>query len=474
MVCTYPLSSLDMPARAKPENEQRPAPIRILPQPSIFTNAPLQLTYTDLRFLHHFLTIAYPHLPAGNESIWTDEIPQIAETRPYLMHALLGLGGTHLAMMSTTPMDSLAAIAQPTPSSNLRSSTTTPEHSTPCASSSIVSAQTHTQIANRALHHRSVALSGLNHAITANDWSQNSVDAMLATTYALTFQATYLPHDGLVDFMTMVRGCALITGKIEENAAKSTFALDPLAHVKVLEGEFVVQEIMGGMGVGRSSMDIVGMYDEECWIEEGLRVLESARKVCRDDITALSEESRTTGVLERNLDALIHTLKGFRISTRETYIRYAEIYTVWWQCSSAEFEALTDLFVQAPASTKEPVSRAGASTGSTRETNSESSHAKAGTGSKAASAILALYFLALDSLLTPIFAGLYGNRKGAQEALDRRALITVGWMRGLEARLAGRLDAEELVAWPMSIAARAEREALGRLRMLELDGGGGV
>ena len=33
----------------------------------------------DMRFFHHFLTIAYPHLPVDNDHVWVHDIPQFAE-----------------------------------------------------------------------------------------------------------------------------------------------------------------------------------------------------------------------------------------------------------------------------------------------------------------------------------------------------------------------------------------------------------
>ena len=46
----------------------------------------------DMRFFHHFLTIAYPHLPVNNDHVWVNEIPQFAEQHEYLMHALALVG----------------------------------------------------------------------------------------------------------------------------------------------------------------------------------------------------------------------------------------------------------------------------------------------------------------------------------------------------------------------------------------------
>ena len=438
-------------------------PVRILPQPSILTNAPLQLKYTDLRFLHHFLTIAYPHLPAGNDSIWIHEIPQNAETRPYLMHALLGLGGSHLAMTMTTPAEVLAqpassatppSVPLPRTNSAITSNYNTPENSSTSTIHSTTSSDTQTPqaISNRALKHRSIALSGLNHAITADDWSQSSVDAMLATVYALTFQATYLPHDGMVDFMTMVRGCALITARIGDNNAKSSFALDPMAHIRVLEGEFVVRELLG-----RDVEGLIGDFGEKGWIEKGVLALKRMKGLLIADTysrhTSIEGADGPLALQQQYYDAVCKALQALKISTREAYIAYTSIYAVWWQCSNTDFEPLADL--------------------GTSGTDHEQRSYREGDGNtgNSISQILALWFLAFEVILAPIFAAMHGGRKGGEEALDRRCLISIGWMKGLEGRLLqqsqGRADlvnVDELVSWPMKIARLAETKALGRLK----------
>jgi hypothetical protein len=35
-------------------------------------------TTQEFRLFNHFIQTAYPHEPAGNDSIWTHEIPSIA------------------------------------------------------------------------------------------------------------------------------------------------------------------------------------------------------------------------------------------------------------------------------------------------------------------------------------------------------------------------------------------------------------
>lgn len=152
-----------------------------------------QFTLNDMQFFHHFLTIAYPHLPLGNDDVWVRDIPQFAQEHTYLMHAMLALGASHLDRL--TPI----AIYQ-----------------------------------KEALMHRGHAINGLNKALAQSRHDYGEADAMLATCYALTFQSSYMA-DGLQDFITFVRGCALATGKIRDENAPTAFNLTPDRHYRVVE-----------------------------------------------------------------------------------------------------------------------------------------------------------------------------------------------------------------------------------------------
>jgi hypothetical protein len=49
------------------------------PQLAPTLSPPTSFTMDDMRFYHQFLTVAYPHLPLGNDSVWLQEIPIIAQ-----------------------------------------------------------------------------------------------------------------------------------------------------------------------------------------------------------------------------------------------------------------------------------------------------------------------------------------------------------------------------------------------------------
>ena len=249
--CEYP--SLG----AQREEMRSIQPPRLLPQ-SVLPTRPDALTFTDLRLFHHFLTVAYPHLPAGNDSVWTREIPKIAEHNEYLMHAMLGLGASHLYRADPQAQYNSSAIA-----------------------------------------HRGHAITGLNRAIAQVTLNQVEVDAMLATAYALTFQAQYM-EDGLIDFMTMVRGCALITGSIRKTNQQSSFNLEPGAYVRRLE--------------------------------PGISKLP---KIDKNTVQiGLDELSRLPPILQTQTDlhlffSIKNALQACLISTKSGFIEFAKIYDMW-------------------------------------------------------------------------------------------------------------------------------------------------
>ena len=50
-----------------------------IPQPLVAASDALQFSLTDLKFFHHFLVVAHPHLPLGNEEVWVQKIPLFAQ-----------------------------------------------------------------------------------------------------------------------------------------------------------------------------------------------------------------------------------------------------------------------------------------------------------------------------------------------------------------------------------------------------------
>jgi Zn(2)-Cys(6) binuclear cluster domain-containing protein/transcription factor-like protein len=172
MICEYP----------NPPAEMRSTPPIIQLQPT-----PTTFTMKDMQFFHYFLTRGYPHLPVGADNIWTLEVPTIAhEVRIYdgnfsvrdltyhykydfLLHSMLGLGASHLALSAPSQSDIIGMSA---------------------------------------LSHRVEAIKRLNKALHTPAKDKYDADARFAALMLLTFQSSCLP-DGLVDFLTMLRGCIL-------------------------------------------------------------------------------------------------------------------------------------------------------------------------------------------------------------------------------------------------------------------------
>lgn len=293
-------------------SSQHPSPNPNLSQHNTFS-------MLDMRFFHHFLTTAYPHLPLGNDHVWVNEIPQFAQAHPYLMHAILSLGASHLSRL------------------------------TGC------------DYRRESLTHRGLAISGLNHALsssatpsdqegttttTTTNHAHNNTDttplaygesdALLATCYALTFQASYMGGgaDGLADFITMVRGCALTTAKIKAEDAPTAFNLQPNWHFKVMaprlaslprvDAGLLEDGIRGLEGVLGEvlMMGDGGTGDGEAGDGSGVG---GGRRRTRRDI-----EAWEAAEVEANFcQSLIEVLEALVVSPQGGYLQFAGLYAVW-------------------------------------------------------------------------------------------------------------------------------------------------
>ncbi|KAK3904773.1 hypothetical protein C8A05DRAFT_31445 [Staphylotrichum tortipilum] len=160
LTCEYPhLNPSSLPVSSA-------ASLFFLSSPS----APLQSTPTlfnsmDMRFFHHFLLAAYPPLPIQGDDIWR-EVAALSHSYDYLMHAMLGLGASHLAIYGGN-----------------------------CAA--------------HALAHRVKAIQSLNQALSTPPRSAAEGDARYGAMFALTFQASCMP-DGMNEFLSMIKGCHVI------------------------------------------------------------------------------------------------------------------------------------------------------------------------------------------------------------------------------------------------------------------------
>lgn len=107
----------------------------------------------------------------------------------FLLRAMLGLGASHLELTSSSNFQSVALV------------------------------------------HRVEAIKSLNRALSVPPSSKAEADARFATFMVLTFQSTCMP-DGLVDFLTMLRGCGL-TGNLDDESKFSCFSKD--RHVETMD-----------------------------------------------------------------------------------------------------------------------------------------------------------------------------------------------------------------------------------------------
>ncbi|TIC95466.1 Sterol uptake control protein 2 [Colletotrichum higginsianum] len=137
----------------------------------------------DLRFFQHFLLDATPGLPIGGEGVWRD-VARMAHEYDFLLHALLGLGASSLALTRD------ARLARP------------------------------------ALSHRVRAIRALNLKLSSGGPGRSlrgaDGDAAFAAIMALTFQAGHMA-EGMVDFLWMVRGCHIVATQAMSSFETSAF-----------------------------------------------------------------------------------------------------------------------------------------------------------------------------------------------------------------------------------------------------------
>src|SRR5438045_5282167 len=83
-------------------------------------------------------------------------------------------------------------------------------HALLALAASQLTSTSHTDYSLLAAAHRLRAIQGLNNAMSRMPQTADDGDALLAACYALTFQSSFL-KDGIVEFLTMVRGCGLVS-----------------------------------------------------------------------------------------------------------------------------------------------------------------------------------------------------------------------------------------------------------------------
>lgn len=127
---------------------------------------PVMFDVNDLNFFRHFLFEAYPSLPIDGFTVW-QQASQLSHQYDFLLHSMLGLGASHLGLLTPSGYEKAA------------------------------------------LKHRVIAIGALNKHLTKAIFTQQDAEAAFGAMLNLTFQSAYM-SDGLVDFLTMVRGCWLV------------------------------------------------------------------------------------------------------------------------------------------------------------------------------------------------------------------------------------------------------------------------
>lgn len=160
-------------------NCEYPAAPQVVHQP--LHQIPL-FSLQDMRFFQHFLVQCYPHHPIGTEGLWTHEIPCLSEKYEYLMHAILGLAASDLSVQKDPGL--------------------------------IASAMNHRLKAIKAIKK---SLADVPRADTFEEGN-----ALMATCFALTFQSVLL-DDGMVEYMTFIRGVVIVAIQMYIKGAKLIF-----------------------------------------------------------------------------------------------------------------------------------------------------------------------------------------------------------------------------------------------------------
>ena len=156
--------------------------------PSMTTDT---FTVQDMRFFHHFLIKAKPHMPVGNHAVWAREIPQFALHNSFLMDAMLALGSTHLGRLVDSDCYKI-----------------------------------------QSLTYRVRGLDGLRIAVAKPEWHQGDADSLIAAGYALIQQSAHL-EDAMFEWLSLLRLIYSISKDITQSKLVATeFDIRPEKHME--------------------------------------------------------------------------------------------------------------------------------------------------------------------------------------------------------------------------------------------------
>ncbi|KAH0844780.1 hypothetical protein AYO21_11131 [Fonsecaea monophora] len=269
--CQYPAS---IKRRIKKQDKARGIERVSLEPTTEISMVSASFTLHDLRLFHHFLCFAYPPLPLTKKSVWTQDIPQLSLHSEHLMNALLALAASHMETLTGVHHDKYTALL-----------------------------------------HKGRAISGLKDEFAKSHHSATEHDVMLATCYALAFQSALLPGSA-VDFTTFVRGCALITRRIQTEGQQSVFGFS-----RNLNRAPIRRTVLLRIG---SASRISGSHFR-LLIKKGMASLLAAHESVED-----------AGTGHNLFQALSSTFAGFQVSFAKGYNRFLSYYAVWFKLAEAK------------------------------------------------------------------------------------------------------------------------------------------
>lgn len=170
----------------------------------------------------------------------------------------------------------------------------------------------HSDYSTTAIIHQGQAIKGLNEALARESRSYGESDALLAACYALTFQASYMA-DGMTDFITMVRGCALVTEQIHKRETRTAFNLEHNLHFRIMLPRL---EHFPNLSPSLTTPAIIAV--------EALRPL-----------------LRTT--MDYHFHAsLSSVLRALQQSSKAGYLNFCRLYAAFWDMSHDQFAVFVD------------------------------------------------------------------------------------------------------------------------------------
>ncbi|KAH7090490.1 hypothetical protein FB567DRAFT_519984 [Paraphoma chrysanthemicola] len=188
-ICRYPSVFKDVHRERITSEVLGPRPFVKLP------DTPTAFGAHDMRMYHHYMVAAYPCIPHAYEHIWLNDVPLLSHQHPSLMHAILALAGSHEAIQVDEPK------------------------------------------VRAALSHRQKAIKGLEQSFASWPPPAEEAHIMLATSYLLCFQSSYI-EDGFLEHILSLRGCAVLSQLILNESFDGLFAVRVNMHNVFLDSKF--------------------------------------------------------------------------------------------------------------------------------------------------------------------------------------------------------------------------------------------